>query len=90
MSRLAASGSIRRIARGLYNIPREHVLLGPLLPAADDIARALACKGSLRFQPPSTYAANLLGLTEKVPMKLAFLTDGASSAVQVGEPVDPP
>lgn len=84
LSRLAASGAVRRIARGLYDVPRTHALLGPLSPAADDIARALAEKGSLRLQPSGAYAANLLGLTEQVPMKLAFLTDGASRVVQVG------
>lgn len=84
LSRLAPSGQIRRIARGLYDVPREHALLGPLLPAAEDIARALADKGSLRLQPSGAYAANLLGLTEQVPTKLAFLTDGASRVVQVG------
>ena len=84
LSRLAASGVVRRIARGLYDVPRTHALLGPLLPAPDDIARALADKGSLRLQPSGAYAANLLGLTEQVPMRLAFLTDGASRAVQVG------
>jgi hypothetical protein len=84
LSHLAARGDVRRIARGLYDVPRTHALLGPLLPAADDVARALADKGSLRLQPSGAYAANLLGLTEQVPMKLSFLTDGASRAVQVG------
>ncbi|MES2832898.1 MAG: DUF6088 family protein [Pseudomonadota bacterium] len=84
LSRLAASGGLRRIARGLYDVPRTHALLGLLLPAADDIARALADKGSLRLQPSGAYAANLLGLTEQVPLRLSFLTDGASRTVQVG------
>lgn len=84
LSRLAASGDVRRIARGLYDVPRTHAVLGPLLPMAEDIVRALAEKGSLRLQPSGAYAANLLGLTEQVPMKLAFLTDGASRMVQVG------
>lgn len=84
LSRLTAGGELRRIARGLYDIPRTHQLLGPLLPAADDIARAIADKGRLRLQPSGAYAANLLGLTEQVPMKLVFLTDGASRTVQVG------
>ena len=30
------------------------------------------------------YATNLLGLSGQVPMKLAFLTDGASRTVQIG------
>ncbi len=84
LSRLAASGELRRIKRGLYDLPRTHALLGPLLPNAAGIAEALAEKGSLRLQPSGAYAANLLGLSEQVPMKLVFLTDGASRTVQIG------
>lgn len=84
LSRLTATGEIRRVARGLYDVPRTHAVLGPLLPSVDDIARAIAGKGSLRLQPSGAYAANLLGLTEQVPMKLAFLTDGASRTVHIG------
>lgn len=84
LSRLTASGDLRRIVRGLYDIPRTHALLGPLLPSADDDAQAIACKGSLRLQPSGAYAANLLGLSEQAPMKLAFLTDGASRTVYIG------
>lgn len=84
LSRLAAEGVVRRVARGLYDIPRTHTVLGPLLPSSDALAKAIADKASLRLQPSGAYAANLLGLTEQVPMKLAFLTDGASRSVQVG------
>lgn len=87
LSRLAASGELRRIARGLYDVPRAHALLGPLLPGAAEIAEALADKGSLRLQPSGAYAANLLGLSEQVPMKLVFLTDGASRSVHIGNQV---
>jgi hypothetical protein len=85
LSRLTASGEIRRIARGLYDRPRTHPLLGSLLPSADEVARALAGKASLRLQPSGAYAANLLGLTEQVPLKVVFLTDGASRTVQIGK-----
>lgn len=84
LSRLTAAGEIRRVARGLYDVPRTHAVLGPLLPPVDDIAKAIAGKGSLRLQPSGAYAANLLGLTEQVPMKLAFLTDGVSRTVHIG------
>ncbi len=87
LSRLTASGVLRRISRGLYDRPRTHPLLGPLLPAADEIARAVAGKGSLRLQPSGAYAANLLGLSEQVPLKLVFLTDGASRTVQIGNQI---
>jgi hypothetical protein len=84
LSRMSASGELRRIGRGLYNRSQKHPLFGELLPSADEIARALAEKGSLRIQPSGAYAANLLGLTEQVPLKLQFLTDGASRIVQIG------
>lgn len=81
LSRLTAAGELRRVARGLYDVPRAHPILGALLPSADNVAQAIAGKGSLRLQPSGAYAANLLGLTEQVPMKLVFLTDGASRTV---------
>ncbi len=84
LSRLTATGELRRVSRGLYDVPRTHAILGPLLPSTDGIAQAIAGKGSLRLQPSGAYAANLLGLTEQVPMKLAFLTDGRSRTVQIG------
>lgn len=84
LSRLAAGGVLRRVARGLYDVPRTHKVLGPLLPSADEIAKAIAGKGRLRLQPSGAYAANLLGLTEQVPMKLAFLTDGVSRTIHIG------
>lgn len=84
LSRLAAAGTLRRIARGLYDVPRTHKILGPLLPSTDEIAKAIADKGSLKLQPSGAYAANLLGLTEQVPMKLAFLTDGVSRTIHIG------
>jgi hypothetical protein len=85
LSRLTASGELRRIGRGLYDRPQNHPILGELLPATEEIARALAGKGSLRLQPSGAYAANLLGLSEQVPLKLVFLTDGASRTLQIGK-----
>lgn len=85
LSRLVTSGELRRIGRGLYDRSQRHPLFGELLPSADEIAQALAGKGSLRIQPSGAYAANLLGLSEQVPLKLQFLTDGASRTVQIGK-----
>jgi hypothetical protein len=85
LSRLAKTGQIRRVARGLYDIPRTHKLVGPLLPSVDEVANAIADKESLRLQPSGAYAANLLGLTEQVPLKVAFLTDGTSRTLKIGK-----
>jgi hypothetical protein len=55
-----------------------------LAPTPDQIARVLAGKDALRLQPSGAYAANRLGLSEQVPAKAIFLTDGMNREVKVG------
>ncbi len=87
LQRLVERGVLRRLARGLYDKPRDHALLGVLWPNIDEIVRALSGKDRLRLQPTGVYAANLLGLSEQVPARIEFLTDGTSRTVRVG-PMD--
>jgi hypothetical protein len=84
LQRLVERGALRRLARGLYDKPRVDPLLGTLWPTVDEVVRALSGKDKLRLQPTGAYAANLLGLTEQVPARVEFLTDGTSRTVQVG------
>src|SRR5690349_8583362 len=63
LHRLARLGTIRRLARGVYDFPKEHPVLGLLAPSAEDIARALAGRDRTRLQPAGAYAANALGLS---------------------------
>jgi len=84
LHRLARKGTIRRLARGVYDFPKEHPTLGPLSPSADAVAKALAGRDRTRLQPAGAYAANALGLTEQVPAKTVFLTDGPSRTVKIG------
>jgi hypothetical protein len=84
LHRLAKKGTIRRLARGVYDFPKRHPILGLLFPSADAIARALAGRDRTRLQPAGAYAANTLGLSEQVPAKAVFLTDGPSRTVKIG------
>jgi hypothetical protein len=84
LHRLARKGTIRRLARGVYDFPKEHPVLGPLSPSADTVAKALAGRDRTRLQPAGAYAANALGLSEQVPAKVVFLTDGPSRTVKIG------
>jgi hypothetical protein len=84
LHRLARRGTIRRLARGVYDFPKEHPVLGPLAPSAEAVARALAGRDRTRLQPAGAYAANALGLTEQVPAKIVFLTDGPARTVKIG------
>ncbi len=83
LERLADSDTIRRLARGLYDYPEKHPVLGELPANYERIAQALAGRDSLKIQPSGAYAANLLGLTDQVPARIVFLTDGNNRTVQV-------
>ncbi len=84
LKRAKAVGSIRLLGRGLYDAPRMHPVLGLLWPDIEAVARALERKEGIRLQPSGVYAANLLGLSEQVPAKVVFLTDGSTRSVTVG------
>ena len=79
------SGLIRKLARGLYDYPKTDSQFGLLQPSTDDIANALASRYATRLQPSGAYAANLLGLSTQVPMKVVYLTDGRTGEVQIGK-----
>lgn len=84
LHRLVKKGRIRRLARGVYDHPKQHSVLGQLWPTAETIARALAGRDQTRLQPAGAYAANSLGLSDQVPAKAVFLTDGRSRTIKVG------
>lgn len=84
LQRLVARGELRRLSRGLYDKPRHDELLGRLWPSVEAVVQALAGKDMLRTQPAGVYAANLLGLSEQVPVKVVLLTDGISRTVRAG------
>ncbi|MCH6256547.1 DUF6088 family protein [Puniceicoccaceae bacterium K14] len=85
LSRLEDAGTIRRLARGLYDYPIQHKELGMLSARPDAVAQALSKSNASRLQPSGAYAVNLLGLSQQVPAKIVYLTDGANRTVQIGK-----
>ena len=85
LSRLEKKGTIRRLAFGLYDYPKRHPRLGDLLPSNDAVAQAIAESAKVKLQPSGAYAANLLGLSEQVPMRITYLTSGTSRKVRLGK-----
>lgn len=79
LSRLAKSGEIRRIGRGLYDYPVRHARLGNLTPDPDRVAAALAAQSGEKLAPSGAAAANRLGLSDQVPTRVAFATSGRSA-----------
>lgn len=86
LSRLASVGRIRRIARGLYDCPKTSTLLNtPMPPEMTEVARAIARKHRWTIAPDGATAANELGLSQQVPAKIVYLSDGPSRKFRVGE-----
>jgi len=84
LHRLEKKGAIRRLARGLYEYPKKHSTIGLLSPNPDKIAEAISIRYAIRIQPSGAFAANILGLSNQVPAKIVFLTDGLSRRVRIG------
>lgn len=83
LSRLVKAGRLRRPSRGVYVYPKQSELLGELAPNPEEIVKAISRAGGERVQVSGAYAANLLGLSDQVPAKLVYLTDGHSRKLQV-------
>jgi hypothetical protein len=85
LSGLTREGKIRRIRRGLYDMPRVNPALGgELSPDIDEAARAIARRQKWKIVPEGAWAANLLGLSTQVPSKIVYLTDGPNNEVPIG------
>lgn len=83
LSRLQEEKVIRRIAQGIYDYPKTHDVLGVLTPSVDAVANAYAEKNGAKIQASGAYAANVLGLSEQVPGKVVFLTDGPTGRIKI-------
>src|ERR1019366_7073984 len=82
---LTRSGIIRRIRRGLYDMPKVNPALGgKLSPDIDEAAQAIARRQRWKIVPEGAWAANLLGLSTQVPSKIIYLTDGPNNEVLIG------
>lgn len=85
LSRLVQQGMIRRVRRGLYEIPRMGKLLKqPVAASPDELVRAWARNNNLRVVPSGAYAANLLGFSTQVPAKIVYYTNGRTQKLELG------
>lgn len=82
--RLVKAGTIRRLGRGLYDLPKKSLLLRGDAPAdIDMIIAAIARRDGVQIIPDNINAANDLGLTNAVPAKNTYLTNGPSKSLSI-------
>lgn len=86
LERMAAAGTILRVARGIYCYPKidKQLGLGALYPSLDEIAQAVAKRDKARIAPTGAYALNILGLSTQVQMNVVYLTDGTARRLTIG------
>lgn len=85
LSRLVKAGKIRRIRRGLYDLPQPHPITGQTAPNIMATVGALMEGSHAQWQFTGAYAANALGLSDQVPAKIIILTDGIPRKVALGK-----
>jgi predicted transcriptional regulator of viral defense system len=83
--RLKEKEILVRLAHGIYLYPKIDTELGVLFPSTEDIARAIARRDKAKIVPTGVQALNKLGLSTQVPMRVVYLTDGATRSIKVGK-----
>lgn len=82
--RLVKNGKIHRLAKGIYYKSEIDPLLGPLKPGPEELIKALEEKEKIRIIPGGALAMSRLGITNQVPTRLVYLTDGSPRTLKVG------
>lgn len=83
LSRNVRTGHIRRVARGLYDVPARHASLGQLSADTEAVAKTVARRDGARLLPSGGHAANMLGISDQVPVKPVYLTDGPTRRIRM-------
>lgn len=84
LARLAKDGALRRIGRGLYDLPRHSdVLKGPVPPNVDAVAAAVGRRSDGPILKDNLSAAYALGLTTAVPSRPAYLAARTVKDIQL-------
>jgi len=85
LSRLVDQKVLVRMGQGVYVIPIHDKFFGEVLPSMEEIAASLAEKEHVKIMPTGQYALNKIGLSNQVPMKMVFLTNGTKKNITIGK-----
>lgn len=86
LQRLAKTGKLRRIDRGLYDQPVLSSLTNrPSVPDYREVIKAVTRRDKVRYVIDGMTAANDLGLTTAVPARIEVLTDARLKSIQLGK-----
>lgn len=84
LSRNSKASLVSRAGRGLYHVPRHDPVLGALGPTQAAMHDLLKRKAQGTLFPTGAHAANMLRLSDQVPMRPWHLTTGPTRHVRFG------
>ena len=84
LSRLARSGRLMRICRGIY-VTTFETRFGRRPPSIGKVIKALATLWGETIVPSGGAAAHALGLTTQVPIRSVYLTSGPARRLRFGK-----
>lgn len=84
LSRLVKEGAAERISHGIYYKPKRHKLLGSIKPSLEMIANAIAKRDHVIIKPTGISALNQLSLSQQVPTKHIYITNGQPRKYKIG------
>lgn len=85
LSRLEKSGEIQRIARGIYSRLRRSSTYGLVFPSLHEIAMAVSRRDRARIIPTGQMALYRLGLSQQIPLRAVYLTNGSPRVLIIGK-----
>ncbi|MET4373292.1 hypothetical protein ABIA99_006014 [Bradyrhizobium sp. LB12.1] len=86
LKRLHERNELMRLGQGIYVLPVK-TRFGTRAPAAEKVIERFAATRAETIVPHGAAAANMLGLTTQVPMKLVYLTSGPNRQFKLGAQV---
>ena len=84
LSRLARQGRLLRVCQGIYVRPVQ-TRFGTRPPAVEKVIGSLSALWGEAIVPSGAAAANVLGLTEQVPVRPVYLTSGPTRQLRLGD-----
>lgn len=85
-SRLSKAGKLLRVARGAYVAPVSS-RFGSRTPSPEKVIQSLAEQNGEIVVPHGASSANVLGLTQQVPIRVVYLTNGKTRELTLGHSV---
>jgi hypothetical protein len=85
LMRLTHEGTIERLGRGLYNLPRISRFGLKAMPTPEAVAQTVAARDGASIEIHGAEAARRFGFSTQMPVQPVFYTTGASRTVRLGK-----